>query len=560
MTDGFERWQMAKQALSLLAVDPSGLGGIWLRARNGPVRDRFLAALAPTLAPRRLKRLHPALTDDQLFGGLDLAATLESGKTVIASGLLTGQNDAFLLTMAERTQSGTCARIAAALDANQGHCLLALDEGDEDEQLATTLTDRLAFHLDLDGLALGDCPEITLDHDRIDIARLNLKKVSVASEFVPLVTKTALSFGVFSMRAPSFLLRAARTVAAIQRASEVTEQHIATAAALVLAPRATSLPEELQEQIEEQASQEPEHREPDTGPGDGKIPDDVILQAVMASLPRDLLSGLSAAKAQKSAQGNNGSGDAKKGNRRGRPKPSRRGRMGGAARIDLVSTLYSAAPWQALRRQAPFAPDRPVHIRASDIRLKTFEERSDRLLIFVVDASGSAALARLAEAKGAVELLLSEAYARRDHVALVAFRGTKADVLLPPTRSLVQTKRRLAHLPGGGGTPLAAGLEAALTLSLSTRKKGFTPTIALLTDGRANIALDGSANRMTATEDANAMAKLIRAHQTPALVIDTGTRPQPGLKALADGLSAPYLPLPRADSQIVSQAIEAAFE
>jgi len=102
-----------------------------------------------------------------------------------------------------------------------------------------------------------------------------------------------------------------------------------------------------------------------------------------------------------------------------------------------------------------------VIVRPADIHLSRYETRRDRLLIFTVDASGSAALARLAEAKGAVELLLAQAYARRDQVALVAFRGDGAETLLPPTRSLVQAKRRLAGLPGGGGTPLAAGLLAA---------------------------------------------------------------------------------------------------
>ena len=102
----------------------------------------------------------------------------------------------------------------------------------------------------------------------------------------------------------------------------------------------------------------------------------------------------------------------------------------------------------------------------SDVRVRQYEERSDRAIIFVVDASGSAALARLAEAERRHRsFLLGEAYARRDHVALVAFRGDGADVLLPPTRSLVQTKRRLEQLPGGGGTPLASGLKAALELA-----------------------------------------------------------------------------------------------
>lgn len=228
-------------------------------------------------------------------------------------------------------------------------------------------------------------------------------------------------------------------------------------------------------------------------------------------------------------------------------------------RLDLVATLRAAAPWQTIRKRLARRAQ-PIHIRPPDIRTKRYEERSDRLLIFVVDASGSAALARLAEAKGAVELLLGEAYSRRDHVALVAFRGTEAEVLLPPTRSLVQTKRRLAALPGGGGTPLAAGLKAGLELSLQARGKGMTPTVALLTDGKANIALDGQPNRATAQSDAEHLAKLIRAQSTPALVIDTGPRPQRQLKGLAATLDAPYIPLPRADASRLSSAVNAALE
>ena len=181
------------------------------------------------------------------------------------------------------------------------------------------------------------------------------------------------------------------------------------------------------------------------------------------------------------------------------------------------------------------------------------------MLIFAVDASGSAALARLAEAKGAVELLLAQAYARRDHVALIAFRGTGAEVLLPPTRSLVQTKRRLAALPGGGGTPLSAGLEAAMTQALLAQRRGMTPTICLLTDGRANVARDGSPDRTRAAADAETTARLIRRAGIAALVIDTGNRPSDALRQLAGTLSAPYLPMPRADAARLSTAVALAL-
>ena len=185
------------------------------------------------------------------------------------------------------------------------------------------------------------------------------------------------------------------------------------------------------------------------------IPEEILLEAVKAILPTDLLAQLTASKAPRRTASAGGTGAAKRGNRRGRPLPSRPGALDGEQRIDMVATLRAAAPWQPVR--AKQQPDRTgLHIRPDDIRIRQFEEKSDRLLIFAVDASGSAAMTRLAEAKGAIELLLAEAYARHDQVALISFRGEAAEVLLPPTRSLVQTKRRLGALPGGGGTPLAA--------------------------------------------------------------------------------------------------------
>ena len=227
-------------------------------------------------------------------------------------------------------------------------------------------------------------------------------------------------------------------------------------------------------------------------------------------------------------------------------------------RIDIIGTLRAAAPWQTIRKQASGRDG--LQIRPADIKIKRFEEKSDRLLIFAVDASGSSALTRLAEAKGAVELLLAQAYSRRDHVALVAFRGTDAELLLPPTRSLVQTKRRLAALPGGGGTPLAAGLMTAFEQATQATQRGMTPTIAILTDGRANITLDGRADRKQAALDAQQIARILRTHCTDAIVIDTGNRPEPALRDLARTLDAAYLPLPRADADRLSKSVSAVLD
>jgi len=558
-------WTRVEIGLNVLAVDPAGLGGLWLRARSGPVRDRVTAAL-PGL-PLQQKRLHPSIGDEQLFGGIDLAQTLSRGRLVQRKGLL-AEPAILVLPMAERTQPGLAARLAAALDQGTGHCLIALDEGAEPEEaLPTALTDRLALHVDLDALPYGETEEIALDAETLAAARARLKQVRASDKVLEDLTLLAIRLGIDSLRAPMLALRCARALAAIAGNDEVDTEDLTAAVQLVLAPRATQIPEdEPQEQPPEDPpppEQEPESNE-DKDQGEAQSLDDlplqdILLEAAKATLPADLLASLAAKKANRGAAGSAGAGAKIKGNRRGRPIPSRQGRLDTGVRLDVIATLRAAAPWQTIRKQeARF--ERSLHIRTDDFRIRRFEEKSDRLLIFVVDASGSAAMTRLAEAKGAVELLLAEAYARRDHVALVAFRGEAAELLLPPTRSLVQTKRRLAALPGGGGTPMAAGLKTALEVAIQAKGRGMTPTVALLTDGRANIALDGTPNRAMAAEDATKMATAIRMYGFPAMVIDMGQRPERSLKALADTLGAPYIPLPRADADRLSSAVSAALD
>ncbi len=237
-----------------------------------------------------------------------------------------------------------------------------------------------------------------------------------------------------------------------------------------------------------------------------------------------------------------------------------RGDLRAGAKLNVIETLRAAAPWQPLRRReaamnAGMSARPRILVRKDDFRLSRFKQRTETTTIFVVDASGSAALHRLAEAKGAVELLLADCYIRRDQVALIAFRGSVAELLLPPTRSLARAKRSLAALPGGGGTPLAAGLDAAFALSESIRRKGHTPTVVVLTDGRANIARDGGQGRPRAEEDAISAARQLRSAGITAVLVDTSPRPGASGETLAREMGARYLPLPHADAAILSKAV-----
>ena len=543
MTPGQAAWARAGLALRLFAADPARFRGITLRARAGPVRDTFLEAAHRTLGP--LLKLHPAMPRDALLGGLDFAQTLATGTLTTSEGLL-DQPGTFVLTMAERCPPDIAALIAARLDANRDMSLILLDEGAEpDETAPRALSERLAFHISLDGIG-------RLDAKPFAKAETDLLPAGKASpNVITQLTTLAARLGINTLRPPQFAVQAAEMNAAIHGRETPNDDDIRMAAELVLAPRATQMPdpEPPAPEAPDQPSEKPKSQNTET------LPQDMLIDAVRAVLPENMLENLRNSDASRGK--GSGAGQRKRGNRRGRPLPSRPGRLDGTSRLDLVATLRAAAPWQRLRGKIP---DGPVRVFPSDIHLKRYEDKSDRLIIFAVDASGSAALARLGEAKGAVELLLARAYATRDHVALIAFRGEEAELLLPPTRSLVQTKRRLAALPGGGGTPLAHGLQASADLAQRTRAQGLSPTLAILTDGRANIALDGSGNREKANTDALAMARWVRALGLPSIVLDLGTRPHPALSKLAGEMAATYLPLPRATAERMSETLGAALD
>lgn len=557
-------WSRLQLALTVLAVDPAAVGGLWLRARAGPLRQLATDTLALLPMPLPLVRLPPSTGDDALFGGIDPTATLKNGKPILRKGLL-DRASVFVLPMAERCTAGLAGRLGQALD-DRRHAVVALDESAEaGEGLSSALADRLGLFVDLDGARGPDAGDVLPDPDRIVAARAILPQVRLPHSAVSRLVEACARMGIASARAPMLALVVARMLAALDGRRLVEAADMEGAVALALAHRGLPL-------AEAEPPPPPPPPEPDKTPDPGQDdtaeadlqdlpPAEMLVDAARASLPEGLLATLAEGRASRAARGATGTGQQKAGNHRGRPLPARKGKPGGAARLDLVATLRAAAPWQPLRRaERPDRAGQALLVDPGDLHIRRSVETSDRVLIFAVDASGSAAIARLSEAKGAVELLLAQAYSRRDHVALLTFRGTQAELLLPPTRSLVMTKQRLRGLPGGGGTPLAHGLQLALATARQARMRGMTPTIAILTDGRGNIALDGRPDRTKAEEEATALARAIRAEGVPSLVISTATRPQPGLSLLALGMGAQYVDLPRATAGRLADVLGAALE
>ncbi|MFO1126438.1 MAG: magnesium chelatase subunit D [Methylocystis sp.] len=584
---GEAAWTRASHAAALFAVDPS-CSGVSLRAAPGPARDAWLALLRdylPSDAP--IRRAPLSISDDRLLGSLDLSATLRAGRPIAETGLL-AQTDGgvVVLAMAERLSGATAARVAAALDAGEIELareglsgrqrarigVVALDEGrDADERPPETLLDRLTFHLDLAAIGHRDIGTPIVSAAQVAAARTRLRSIIAPRDAIEALVAAAARLGVESLRAPLLALRVARASCALRGANGVDDEDLAAAAALVFAPRATCAPAiEESEAVPEETSEENgpttedvDQRNDNTQPRSAEPLDDVVVAAARAAIPADLLARLETGLSPRAPSARGGkSGAALLSARRGRPLGARRGALRDG-RLALIETLRAAAPWQCLRRgQANDDAAIAVRVRADDFRITRFRERRETTAIFVVDASGSSAMQRLGEVKGAIELLLADCYVRRDSVALVAFRGKSAEILLPPTRSLARAKRMLAALPGGGGTPLAHGLDAAGALAESVKRKGQTPLLVLLTDGRGNIDRTGAPGRAQALDDALDAARRLRGLGLSALAIDSSaagaTRADAPTRKIAEAMNGRYLKMPVAQAAMLSEAVRAA--
>jgi magnesium chelatase subunit D len=604
-------WHDALTSLQLLQLDPSGLGGVCLRASHGPVRERWLSALASLGLP--LVKVPGSADAERLLGGIDLAYTLQTGQLHMQAGLLQQADQGLVyLPMAERLPPALLAPLVQALDSGRVPAahhhtpasatrfgVVALDESMPDEpSVGAALQERLALWLDLHLVSPSDIAldlslasadgqaddlHIQLSPQALMLARERLQRTEATDVQLQALCASAMGLGIDSLRAPSLALRVACGHAALNGRSVLEDEDLGFAARCVLAPRATQWPTEPSADAATQTApkddtqapepperQDPEH--PNDAPDDAETDhanadqdpasppepsaedlQEMMVAAALASLPPHMLDALATQGGTRQSNTSGRSGQTRAGSQRGRPLPPRPGRPGGQARLHVLATLRAAAPKQRLRHGHNTGR---VAIRAEDFHIQRYQQRSSSCLILALDASGSAALQRLAEAKGAVELLLQQSYARRDSVCIVAFRGAQAQLLLPMTRSLVRAKRAMTGLPGGGGTPLALALKMAHEQAAQLQRQGVTPILVVLSDGRANVTLQGLGGRAQAQTDAQSWGQQWRATGHRALWIDTSVQPDAQAQQLATSMGASYLPMPQVQSQRMAQAIE----
>ncbi|GAA4356589.1 putative cobaltochelatase [Angustibacter luteus] len=407
------------------------------------------------------------------------------------------------------------------------------------------------------------------------------------------VAEVCAAFGVDGLRADLVTARAAVAHAAWHGRRVVETEDVRAAARLALPHRARRDPfdppgldeQRLEDALDAGAPQPPDDdpdddpTPPDPGPDGGNgadpsptdevgAPSDALPDG--AGAPSDEPSGAGDPRAKQRAHAEagepyrarlltvSGSGVGVSGRRgraitsTGRTVGARRPDAGEGGRPHLLATLSTAAPHQRARGRT--GPGLLVH--RSDLRLPVREGREGNLVLLAVDASGSmAARQRLREVKTAVLSLLLDAYQRRDKVGLVTFRGTGAELVLPPTSSVEAAAARLRHLTAGGRTPLAEGLLRAADVVRVEQLKDATrrPLLVVVTDGRATAGPD-------AVRRSRAAAQLIRERGIATVVIDCeatgfGTVSLGLARQLADDLAAEYLALPDLAAGSLTQVV-----
>ncbi len=445
---------------------------------------------------------------------------------------------------------------------------------------------RLAFDADPDAFVASYAQAELELTDRILAARKLLPEVVLSDVVLTKVAEVCAAFEVDGMRADIVTTRTAIAHAAWQGRTDITRADIRQAALLALPHRrrrnpfdAPGLDEALLDAIlgdeDPDPSPEPDpspQPEPDPSPSpDGAPPagDPSANQGTSTDAP----GGDAAPESSQTPTGPGtpqtaavgagdpyrvrrlevtGTGSGESG-RRSRAVTTQGRRVGAekaaAGTLHLIETIRAAAPHQQARGRI----DGALRFHHSDLRVATKEGRESNLVLFCVDASGSmAARKRMEQVKTAILSLLLDAYQRRDKVALVTFRGSEAELVLPPTSSVDVGARRLEDLPAGGRTPLAEGLIAAAeTLRVEAiRDPRRRPLLVLLTDGRATHGPDAiNRSRQVAVHLADT--------ELSTVVVDCETgRFRMGLASgLAHSLRAEYVPLAEVSAQALTDVV-----
>jgi magnesium chelatase subunit D len=423
---------------------------------------------------------------------------------------------------------------------------VAVTTEDDLDQRVEIVERREAFDRDRDAFTLNFASEQDRLRRQITRARRTLAAVKVGRAMLRDIARLCSSLKIDGHRGELTVTRAARALAAFEKRRQVTEADVRRVAVMALRHRVRGEPlaeagsaEQIQEALDQAFAQAPDDSRNGDDPGhdqgkssvsspssetrtsgqprlvepsqvatpNGSMGGEVNKEAPAASLPAEKFPPIKTDR-RKTAEPTPNGPDAANGRRQSGLRTAvydpARGRYArsvsssdraGRSRVALDATLrawLSLAPPASLKTPGSARQITPVSSAA--LRFKLFKRKPGRLFIFALDLSGSMALNRIAQAKGLMLGLLQQSYVQRDHVAMVAFRGSSATLVLPPTRSMLRARRVLDALGVGGGTPLSAALACSLALARQVKGRHGELSLLLFTDGHANVPLKETLN------------------------------------------------------------------
>lgn len=421
-----------------------------------------------------------------------------------------------------------------------------------------------------------------------------LPGVALDDTMLELISHLCCEFEVASLRADIVMHKTARAIAALQARARVTPDDVRAAAQLVLPHRRRRKPFEQSgmdqdklDDLVDQARQAQGESQGQGGQGGEGAPPDASPDEQEGQEPQD----------QQEQQDQQDQQEQQNNEGEGAQQTFAIGTAGPARKISVVtpttsfsassasgrrSAVADASRGSALRAVPDANPDRlavgatlrsaavrgalageageRLQVTREDLHRQVRSGRGANLIVFVVDASGSMAAQRRMEAvKGAVLALLTDAYQRRDQLAVIGFRGEQAQLLLAPTRSADLAEQGLRELPTGGRTPLPHALQLAAQLLQQARQASdeLPPLLVILSDGKANVSLPGSqGDAWTQTLEA---AANLAAQAIPALVLDTesGYLRLGRAAQLAEALGAPCLTLEQLTGDALALTVRA---
>ncbi len=597
----------AKLALMLVAIDPL-IGGVLLRGEKGSAKTtlaRGLASLLSDSAP--FVDLPLGATEDRLIGTLDLSKALMAGEFTFTPGLLAEVDQGVLYvdeinlladhlvdTLLDVSVSGQNRIERDGIShAHESRFVLVGSMNPEEGELRPQLLDR--FGLSVSISASQDLRERT-EAVRRRLAFDQEKKpgegtgagnesaqetalrsklgqatpAAVPERLIEDASRLALAVGAEGLRADIVLCRAAAAFAGLEGRAEATRDDLDRVAPLVLAHRSRRNPfdppvlpeEQIQEAIDSTRPRDAEQHHasdhtPDSDPAEPEDGERQVNHTKEESLPsRTTPMMIGADRAVDNTLNQRAAINQVPNSPSGRRQPveSAQGRFVRDVASDPAQVRPIAVA--ATVRQVATKKGAGGAVDESDIRHAIMEGKAGSLLILVVDTSGSMGSSERAEvATGTALGLLTDAYQRRDHVALVTFRDQGAEVALQPTGSIEVARNRLSDLQTGGQTPLQAGLRTAIGVAEQRRDQSRLPFCVVLTDGRASGESD-------ALDSALAEAALFKKAGYRGLVLDCETgSPKLGLaRRLAEAMGVDCISATDLDSTRMAGAIRLAEE